>query len=338
MKIIKKDLKHETKLKPETLDDLWNLKKILSKDDIVGAKTLRTLQTSDKGEKRPVYIRLRIEKMSFDEEGSRLRVQGKIISGPDDIQFGYHSLSIEPNDIISIEKEWKRHEILSLNESLKYLGLKVMICVVDERKADIALATDIKIINKASIQSKTIGKQYGGESPALFYNEIITYLNENIEVTDKIILAGPGFTKYNLYSTIKDPKLKAKIILEVCSVTGKTGINEVIKRGGLDRVTKNSHMSMETKKVELFLEDLAKDRGLVTYGKIQVKQAVDCGAASEIIVSDKLIREKDIEELLDNQKRAGGEISIINSTHEAGEKLYGLGGIAAFLRYKIQSK
>ncbi|MFH1127654.1 MAG: mRNA surveillance protein pelota [archaeon] len=337
MKLIKKDLKRETKLKPENMDDLWNLKNILDEGDVVGAKTLRTLQATDKGEKRPVYLKLRVEKLSFDEDGSRLRVQGKIISGPDDIQFGYHSLSIEPNDIISIEKEWKSYEVMRLNESLKYKGMKVIICVIDERKADIALATEVKIINKASISAKSAGKQYGGDSPLVFYGEVISYLKENMDEADKIILAGPGFTKDNMYAAIKDAKLKAKIILEVSSVTGKTGINEVIKRGGLERVMKESRISFETKTVERLLEELGKDSGLVTYGKDHVRSAVECGAASEIIISDKLIKEKDIEDILREQKRQGGEASIINSTHEAGEKLYHLGGIAAFLRYKIQT-
>ncbi len=338
MKLLKKDLRHETKVKPENPDDLWNLKNIVRCGDVVGARTLRTLQTSDKGEKRPVYLKLRVEKVSFDDEGGRLRIQGKIISGPDDIQFGYHSLSVEPNDVISIEKEWKRHEVLCLNESLKYRGLKVLICVLDERRADVALATEVKIVNKASISAKGGGKLYGGESPLAYYSEVISYLDENKDAVDKIIVAGPGFTKDNLYAAVKDAKLKGKIILEVSSVTGKTGINEVIKRGGLERVMKESRISFETGKVESFLSELAKDSGLVTYGKKHVMCAVESGAASEILVSDKLVKEKEIEDMLDMQKKNGGGMCIVGSAHEAGEKLYGLGGVAAFLRYKMKSE
>ena len=51
MKILAKDLKKETKIKAETIDDLWNLSKIISKGDIVGTKTVRTVETTDKKEK-----------------------------------------------------------------------------------------------------------------------------------------------------------------------------------------------------------------------------------------------------------------------------------------------
>lgn len=337
MKLVKRDFKHETKLKPENLDDLWNLKNLLQEGDIVGAKTLRTIQATDSGEKRPVYLRMRVEKVSFEEDGNRLRIHGKIVSGPDDIQFGYHSITVNPNDVIAIEKDWRRNEIFALEESLKYRGMKVLICVMDERRADVFLATETKIIPKAAISSKSAGKGYGGDvSPGGFYEEIIEYIKDNSDNVDKIIIAGPGFAKDNMYSTIKDVKLKQKIIIEAASVTGKTGVNEVVKRGGLDRVMKASRISEETKKVENFLVELAKESGLVTYGKAQVRHAIECGAAEEVLVSDRLVRDTDVEHILAAQKQAGGNICIVNSTHEAGEKLLSLGGIAAFLRYKLE--
>jgi len=335
MKLLKKDFKHETKIKPENADDLWNLKSILVEGDIVGARTVRTLQASDKGEKKPVYLKLRVEKVSFDEEGARLRVHGKIVSGPDDVQFGYHSLLVEANTIVSVEKEWRMADVLLLNDSLKCRGSMVLICVVDDRRADFALATDVKIINKGSVSAKSAGKLYGGESPSAYYDEVISYLLENMGLCDKIIVAGPGFTKDNVFARIKDAGLKAKIVLDVSSVTGKTGINEVVKRGGLERVMKESRISSETEKVELFLSQIAKDSRLVTYGRGQVHDAVGCGAVSLVLVSDKLVRDADIERMIGEQKRQKGEVMIVNTTHEAGEKLYALGGVAAFLRFKV---
>ena len=335
MKLLKKDFKHETKIKPENADDLWNLKSILVAGDIVGARTVRTIQASDKGEKKPVYLKLRVEKVSFDEEGARLRVHGKIVAGPDDVQFGYHSFLVDVNTVISVEKEWRASDVLLLNESLKCRGSRVLICVMDDRRADFAIATDVKIVNKGSVSAKSAGKLYGGESPSVYYDEVIAYLLENMELCEKIIVAGPGFTKDNLYARVRDAGLKAKVVLEVSSVTGKTGINEVVKRGGLERVMKESRISSETEKVELFLSEIAKDSRLVTYGRKQVIDAVGCGAVSLVLVSDKLVRDADIERMIGDEKRQKGEVMIVNSTHEAGEKLYALGGVAAFLRFKV---
>ncbi len=335
MKLLKKDFKHETKIKPENADDLWNLKSMLAVGDIVGARTFRTIQASDKGEKKPVYLKVRVEKVSFDEDGERLRVHGKIVAGPDDVQFGYHSLLVDANTVVSVEKEWRAADVLCLNESLKCRGSRVLICVMDDRRADVALATDVKIVNKASISAKSAGKLYGGDAPSVYYDEVISYLLENMGLCDKIIVAGPGFTKDNVYARVKDAELKAKIVLDVSSVTGKTGINEVVKRGGLERVMKESRISLETSKVELFLSEISKDSRLVTYGRRHVIDAVGCGAASLVLVSDKLVRDEDIERMIGDEKRQKGEVMIVNSTHEAGEKLYALGGVAAFLRFKV---
>jgi len=337
VKLIKRDFRHETKIKPETLDDLWNLAQILREGDTIGARTFRTLQASASGEKKPVFLKILAEKITHSENGHSLRVAGRIIDAPEDFERGHHTLSIEPGTIFSVEKDWADYEIRKLKDALTYKGMNVLICVMDERRADFAHASELRVKEIATIKSKSGGKMYGSSETSSFYAEVSAYLKENVDKYDKIIIAGPGFSKENIYKTF-EAGLKKKCNIEASSITGKTGINEVIKRGALERVVAESRMSSETRMVEDFLAELGKESGFVTYGAPHVKKAVDAGAANSVMVSDKLVRQKDIQKVLETAEAMKAETAIISSTHEAGEKLLALGGIAAFLRYKFEEK
>lgn len=337
MKILKKDFRHGVKIKPETLDDLWNLKNILAEEDVVGARTVRTIQRTDTNEKKAVYLKLKIEKMQFDEDGSALRLTGKITESPEEVSHGYHTITVEPNTILDIEKEWARSDKIRLEESITYKGIHLIICVVDERRADFAKATELDAKIFSTITSKASGKEYGGASPDMFYGEVIKMLDANSS-TDKIIIAGPGFAKENIMALIKKrkPAWAGKCILAPASITGKTGINEVIKRGGLQNILAESRLSLETAFVEKFLEHLGKDTGLGIYGKKEVANAAENGAIAELLVSDKMLRDKETEKIIYEVEKNSGAVHIISSTHESGEKLFNLGGFGAVLRYALR--
>lgn len=341
MKILKKDFKHGVKIKPETLDDLWNLKNILAEEDVVGARTVRTIQRTDTNEKKAVYLKLKIEKIQFDEDGNALRLTGKITESPEEVSHGYHTITVEPNTILDIEKEWARSDKIRLEESITYKGMHLIICVVDERRADFAKATELDAKIFSTLTSKGAGKEYGGassaSSPDIFYEDIIKMLDANSS-TDKIIIAGPGFAKENIMALIKKRKLAwaSKCILASASITGKTGINEVIKRGGLEKLLAESRLSLETNFVEKFLEHLGKDTGLGIYGKKEVLNAAENGAIAELLVSDKMLRDKETEKIIYEVEKNSGAVHIINSTHESGEKLFNLGGFGAVLRYVVK--
>lgn len=335
MKLVKKDFRHETKIVPETLDDLWNLTHILRDGDTVGAKTFRTVQASKDGEKKPVFLKIILEKLSYSDDGHVLRASGKIVHAPEDFEKGYHTIAIEPGTVVSIEKKWEDYEIRRLKDSLTYRGLNVLICVMDERHADFAHASELRVKEIASIHSKSAGKMFGGGSSSMFYADVVSYIRENMDKYDKVILAGPGFAKDNLYSSLPQ-EIKKKCVVESSSITGTTGINEVIKRGALGRVMSESRLSCETRLVEEFLAGLGRETGLVTYGVKPVKSALEAGAAEKILVSDKRVRENEVQNMLRTADSAHIEAVIINSTHEAGEKLLSLGGVAAFLRYRFE--
>jgi len=75
---------------------------------------------------------------------------------------------------------------------------------------------------------------------------------------------------------------------------------------------------------------------MVTYGKHKVKIAAEAGAIEELLVIDELLREEDVEKIMDMTENLGGKVMVISSEHDGGKQLNALGGLAALLRYALQ--
>ena len=293
------------------------------------------MQAEGEREKKPTYLKRKGERVEM--VGNARKLLGPIVEAPEDVTRGYHSFRLKENDVIDIWKEWKTSEIIKLKEASRYKGLRVLICVIDEREADIAIATEIDWKMVATIRKKGGGKDYGGgeEENRQFIASVRKVLEEHEKDVHKIILAGPGFKKDELYDTLPD-SVKAKCMVESCSVTGVTGINEVIKRGYLDRVMGDMKLSEETKLVEKLLEEIAKESGLVAYGIEEVEKAAEMMAIEKLLVSDKIMDNERIEKLMKKVEEGGGKVVVVHSTHDAGKMFEKLGGVAAFLRFMIE--
>ena len=71
-----KDRYGEIRLFPESIDDLWHLRYLITTGDLVFATTFRSVDTAsdkirpEKAEKRPVRLGIRIDRVEFSEDGS----------------------------------------------------------------------------------------------------------------------------------------------------------------------------------------------------------------------------------------------------------------------------
>lgn len=344
------------KVKAETLDDLWHLYHVIDPGDVVYAKTLRKQSQradslrAEKVEVIPVYLGVRAEKINFHRFANQVRVTGPIVyASRDDVPLGkYHTITIEEGTVVTIQKpRWKEHHIERLREAIEASKrAKVMIVVVDDGEADIALVREYGVEMVASIRRNLGGKRYNtdreSEEKKFFHDlaKTVTELMER-EKIERAIVAGPGFVKEDFYKFLREnyPELAKKVVIEDTSVTGRTGIYEVIKRGTVDKVYHENRVAKEVQLVENVLENIAKNNGLAAYGPREVEEAVNYGAVETLLVLDELLksehREK-IEELMDAVRYARGEVVIVSSEHEGGEKLKALGGLAALLRFRVK--
>jgi len=328
------DLKHNIgKITPESQEDLEILKEVITPEALVIAKSPRSIKIKREGEliraktgRKEVLMKLQVEKVELKE---KLRLTGKILEAPEDVEKGYHTIEIEPDKFLKVEKIWKGWEVDRV-KSAERRAEPVLVCILDESEADFYLLKE-RYKHLLHIDSEASGKRYEAKKAEEKQKE---YLQKILEIlkskqVNKIIIAGPAFAKENVQKLIKEreKQLLEKIIIDSTFQTGETGLQELLKKGLIEKLTKMSRVTEETRAVESLLEAISSS-GKAVYGD-KVKEAVESGVVSLLLVSDNKIR--DFEEILDLADRMRVRIMVVSSQHSAGEKLLGLGGIAGLL-------
>jgi protein pelota len=326
------DLKHDIgKVTPENKEDLYILKDTITPGSFVTAKSPRSVKIRREGEliraktgRKEVIMKIQVEKIDL---GENLRLTGKIIEAPEDVEKGYHTIEVEPDKFLKIEREWKSWEI----DRIKAAERKpepILICILDETEADFYLLKE-RYKHLIHLDSEASGKRFETKKAEAkqkeYFENIFKILKDKSEGVKKIILAGPAFAKDDVQKLIKEREkdLLEKIIIDSTFQTGNIGLEELLKRGLLEKLTKMSRAAEEAKVIERLLEEIGRD-GKAVYGLERTKEAIDSGLVELVLVSDKKIR--DFEDVLDLADKMKCKIIVISS--DAGEKLLGLGGIA----------
>lgn len=330
------DLKHNlAKLTPESQEDLEILKEVITPSSFVTAKSPRSIKVKREGElvraksgRKEVILKIQVEKVDLKE---KLRLTGKIVEAPEDVEKGYHTIEIEPEKFLKVEKVWKGWEIDRV-KSAERKTEPVLVCILDDSEADFYMLKE-RYNHLIHLDSEVSGKRYdlkkAEEKQKEYFIKLLEILKSKSDVR-KMIIAGPAFAKENLQKLVKEreKQLLEKIIIEPTFQTGETGLQELLKKGLIEKLTKLSRVTEETQAVERLLEAVS-STGKAVYGLEKVRDALNSGVIRLLLVSDKKIR--NYEEVLDLADKLRVNIMVISSQHEAGEKLMGLDGIAGFL-------
>jgi len=346
MKILHKELdKGIIKLRVDNADDLWHLSHIIESGDLLFGKTYRKeikkcdKIRSEKLERVPVKLEIRVEKLEFSKDVMRLRATGVITQGEE--VGSYHTFNIDEDSTITIIKKWKNYQLERIDRAIKdTLTPKVLIICIEEGDADFGIITQYGIDFPVSI-SKSIAGKHETSSRDKDKREFFTEISsKTIEIVQKynlktIIIAGPGFYKDEFINYLKESKLEIlnNIVTENVSTGGRSGIYECIKRGTLEKAQKDLRISIETNAVERLLVAILKNDGV--YGIKAIEKALEYGAVSELLIVDQFLRNNEFEALTEKSREHRASIHVISSEHDAGKKLEGIGGIGAILRFKI---
>jgi len=353
MKILKKDLRNgEVKVMLENLDDLWYLSQVIAPGDRVKGRTVRRVKgkddkvKADSGKRESIMLLIRAEKCELDRNTGHLRVLGSILEGPEDLvsRGDHHSFDLDAGSQISVTKQrWQGYELDYLREAEKAAKrAKVLVLAVDTRDSVCALVRDSGI-NYMEIRGIGGGKDYirGREDKKEeYYTKLVSILEHSVskENIDKIVICGTGFEKANFFDYLKEKnkELAEKSLVIDTGSDGRNAVNEVMKRGALEKATEEARIAIEAKLVERLLEEIAKSN-LATYGSKQVENALNLGAVETLLVTDKTLLGKRslVERMIKNARSSRAEFHIVNSDYEAGKKLDSLGGLGAILRYKV---
>lgn len=350
MEIIKTNFKNGTAtLHINSQDDLWYLSHIIETGDLIKTKTTRKIKIGEheraKVTKKTLTLKIEAETIELGEEGHSLRINGKVKEGTEDVpKDSYHSLSLEQGSTVTIEKGlWLSYQKQKLKEASER-SYNYLICIFDREEALFALTKnfgyDILVKIKGDVAKKdqtiTIKKD--------FHQELIKALDvyAGRYEPEAIILASPAFYKEDLFKKIKDKELKKQIVLSICSSVSEHALNEVLKRPELAQTLKESRAREEQLLIEELLSEINK-KGLATYGWKEVNEAVAAGAVKDLLVSDDFIKQKkatkefsQLDQQMKHVDTLKGKIHLLSSKQESGQKLNGLGGIAALLRFKLE--
>ncbi|MCS7130375.1 MAG: mRNA surveillance protein pelota [Archaeoglobaceae archaeon] len=343
MRIVEENLRDhegEIKLIPENLDDLWHLKFIVERGDLVFSLTKRVSHSDDKlrGDKELITVRIGIEvdKVEFHKFANRLRISGRIVSGVE--ESGFHTLNVSIGKELSILKKWKEEQLKRLRKAVESSKRpEVVILTIEEGEA-IAGALRDWGVEEIFEKRTSYAKDYGGARKEFFEELFETLKNLNFRF---LVLAGPGFTKKDFYDYLrqKDAEMAKRTVIVDTSMIGKRGFVEVLKRRTIDRLIGEIRLAEEAELVDRLLEGIAKNEK-VSYGLEEVKKAKEYGAIEILLVSDDfLLKEREnwaIDEFMQDVEKAGGKVLILSSEFEPGEIVSKLGGICAILRFEIK--
>lgn len=190
-----------------------------------------------------------------------------------------------------------------------------------------------------------------------------------------ILVGGPGPTKDEfLAEEYLHTNLQNKIIgtLDI-GYTGETGLEELVNKS--KDILSEAEVTKEKQLVKKFMRQLSKDTGLGGYGEEEIRDAIRKGAVELLLLSEKLDKkrivlkctncdhieertakevpeltcdqcgsamelesEKDlIEDLAEKAEGIGAQVELISDETKEGKQLWGMGGIAAVLRFKVHS-
>lgn len=250
---------------------------------------------------------------------------------------------MEPGSIITITKTWRPDHLDRIGEAVRASRRpRVLLVALDDVSAELALVRQYGLDELGIISCPRAGKRYAVKREAderKFFHKLAAAMNDIIsrERIRAAIVAGPGFTKDAFVAFLREkyPELVSKVRRDDISSGGRAGLYEIVRRGMVERISREDRISFETSMMERLMTEIAKE-GRATYGKTDVERAASLGAIEKLLVADELLRQHEagIEEVLERVRKTRGQVIVVSTDHDAGEQLLALGGVAALLRFK----
>lgn len=332
---------------PEEPDDLFTLRRIIKKGDILVGDTTRAIKQEkdfarpDRGERVKIRVALNVEKVSVDDVVDRLKVHGTILESDSESvrKDSHHSLILKIGEAITLsKKEWTEFEKkLIFGKKTNYGFLLVAIDTGDCGTGRLS-GTHLKLM--PNMYSGASGKRYKTKfSIEVFFENAHRAISTSIQEGDIIILFGPGETKKRFSNYLSETPLgkKHKIqVVEGIDSGGEDGIYTFIKSETMKQVMATSKLAKVSAIIDEIMFRVNKKSNKFTMGFNETAKANDAGAVESIIFSDKIFEKQDedkVIEFLNQAESKGVEIFSIDSTTDIGLRVSSLGGIISLLRF-----
>lgn len=330
----------------ESAEDLWTLRRLIAKGDVVVTRTSRVLKKEDefsrpdKGERLKVTVALSVEEIHLDSSIERVRVRGSIVEASDESvpRAGSHSITLTPGHSLTIRKvHWNGVEVGLIRPS-EGLSKRYIIVAVDRREAGVGMLSGSHLSVAATIESGLGGKMSEEKSSKPFVSKVVEIVAQSSKEGDEVVVAGPGNFKNAVVNQLRE-RLKSITVqlVEGLDTTGSDGVRSLVKDSAFQKIAKGSLLVEMQQLVAEVVRRVSGGDSKVAYSLPRVKEAADAGAVESCAVSDNVfsagIDEEELVQVLNTVEGKGGSVYLADSSLEFGKQISSFGGIVALLRY-----
>lgn len=349
------DLRHDlVTVTPEQPDDLWTLRRIIAKGDLVAGETSRVYK--DLGEySRPdkerikVTVTVEVEDIQLDSTFSRLKVSGKIVDISNELlgKGSFHSLTLSEGHRVSLRKPAGFTALqVRLIEGAGVPKDAYAVIALDQREAGIGIIKGTHLQILPTIESGVTGKMYvdtrkGGSSN--YFEKIANALAVVYPKDAKVFVLGPGTTKEKFVNYMqRERKEFAEVKLIAGSdVAGEDGVYVSLRNPNLQEALSDSRLAKVSKLIQEAMRRISLGDQRISFAFKDCLKAARQGAVESLVMADKIFSQKGIEEdeivdLLNSAEEYRGETFLLDSTTDLGAQVNTLGGVLALLRFALR--
>ena len=333
----------------ESADDLWTLRRLISKGDVLVTKSSRIQKREqefarpDKGERVKVTIALRVDEVHLDSSIERVRVRGTIVEASDEsvTKTGSHSVALTPGHSLTLRKEkWTPFDTRLLRTSGSS-SKRFLIVTVDRREAGVGTLGGSHLAVAATLESGLGGKMSDEQSSRPYISKISDLVSQVKREGDEIVVAGPGNFKGAVANEIRERTGSKVTLVEGFDLTGADGVRAFVKDRSFQAIAVGSQLVELQRVVTEVVKRVSTGDPKVAYTLPRVKEAAAAGAVETCAVSDNVfatgVDEDELVEVLNTIEAKGGAVYLADSSLEFGKQVSSFGGVVALLRYAFRS-
>jgi len=333
----------------ESAEDLWTLRRLISKGDVLVTRSSRVVKKEDeysrpdKGERVKVTIALAVDEVHLDSSIERIRVRGTIVEASDEsvTKTGSHSVTLSPGHLLTLRKQqWTPLDIRLVRTPTRNESRFILVAT-DRREAGIGTLSGSHLAFATTVESGLGGKMGDEQSPKPYIAKVAELVSQLHRGGDRVVVAGPGNFKNSIANLIRE-RLKSQpvSVIEGLDLTGGDGVRAMIKVPSFEALAKDSLVVEMQRLVAEVVRRVSTGDPKVAYSLPRVKVASASGAVESSVVSDDVfsagVNEEQLVEVLNTIEGKGGTVHLADSSMEFGKQVSSFGGIVALLRYAVR--
>jgi protein pelota len=333
----------------ESSDDLWSLRRLISKGDVLVTRSSRVVKREDeysrpdKGERVKVTIALTVEEVHLDSSIERIRVRGTIVEASDEsvTKAGSHAVTLSPGHSLTLHKEkWSALDLRLVKPD--GATKRFVIVSADRTEAGIGALSGSHLSILTTLESGLGGKMSEEASSRPYVSKVAGLVSQSLHEGDEVVVAGPGNFKGNIANQIRElAKGHTVTILEGLDVAGADGVRSIVKSPDFQSLAKGSVVVEMQQLVSEAVKRIGTGDPRVAYAFPRVREAASAGAVEACAVSDDVfsmgLDEQGVVDVLNEIEGRRGKVFLADSSLEFGKQISSLGGVLALLRYAIRT-